>query len=136
MPHHHQTLFSSLPYEIFQHILSFGVDKELNNPASRKSDIRMAAIFQSISKRISSMNEMQDYFNTFWWTVLEKNFVMPAFEKELEQLKSQMIKKGDMKRKILLASFIKFKVWKRPKYDPSKGSEEVKVVVLGQGGVG
>ncbi|EFC35765.1 ras family small GTPase [Naegleria gruberi] len=134
----HESLFSLLPYEIFQHILSFGADSELKNPSSRNSDIRMVAKFQSINKKISNMKEMQDYFNAFWWKVFEKNFgIGQLFGNDLEKLRLRMIKRDEMKRKILLASYIKFKLYKRPKYDPNvQQQEEVKIIVLGEGGVG
>ena len=83
--------------------------------------------------------EMKDYFNTFWWKVFEKNFgINASTANDLEKLRLHMIKQDEMKRKILLATYIKFKVWKRTKYDPTtqNTSEELKVVVLGEGGVG
>ena len=138
----HITQFSSLPYEIYQHILSFGVgDSELlkKNFSSGSSEIRSyvryMANFQSLNRKMASMPEMERYFDRFWWKVWEIWFgINPSLEKEFSLLREKMILKRELKRKVLMAAFIKFHIWRTPK--KLDGIDETKVVMIGKGGVG
>ena len=138
-----KTLFSSLPCEIYLHILSFIVDDELSNASLRNSQVTTIATFQSLNKKINNNFQMQQFFNEFWWKVYEKYFgnssELDSKEKEeLNKLRLKMIKNGKLKRKILLTKYIKFSIMK-PVYNPNQPKHsinEIKVVVIGEGGVG
>ncbi|EFC36405.1 ras family small GTPase [Naegleria gruberi] len=81
------------------------------------------------------MPEMERYFDRFWWKVWEIWFgINPSLEKEFSLLKEEMILKRELKRKVLMAAFIKFHIWGTPK--KLDGIEKTKVVMIGKGGVG
>ena len=57
-------------------------------------------------------------------------------KEELNKLRLKMIKNGKLKRKILLTKYIKFTIMNHPIYKPKDSINEIKVVVIGEGGVG
>ena len=102
------------------------------------------AIFQSLNKKITDNNQMKEFFNEFWWKVYERYFGISELDskekEELNKLRLKMIKNGKLKRKILLTKYIKFTIMKHPIYNPNQSKynsiNEIKVVVIGEGGVG
>ncbi|EFC38492.1 ras family small GTPase [Naegleria gruberi] len=128
------TQFLSLPSEILQHILEFGTNLLSIQQRSQEIKIHIKFIlnFQSLNRKISSMPEMTIYFDKFWWKVWETCIgYNPLLENEFSLLKDEIVK-GELKRKVLIAIFIKFNICKQP----WNKVEETKIVMIGAGGVG